>query len=219
MRPPVRLLLLGLAVAALVTVGLVGLGTVLGEEDAPASTGRDAFRATDLEDLDTESLVVPRRAFCDAIDPRQVEAALGAEPDAERQWENGDRIELPSGERDVVHEFGCEYVADGVTASAWVFAPPVEVGRARRLVEELASTGSARCTVLDPAFGQPSTGLSCLAGTGSTTTYAGLFGDAWLACELESTEPDLDPTDFADHSGRWCAGVLLAASGVALGTG
>jgi len=209
MRPPLRLLLLGLLVAALVTGGVVAVGTVTAEDDVRDD---EPFRTTALEDFETTRLVVRRASFCSAIDPRQGEAALGTAPESEDSWSNGDRIELADGVRDVVHEFGCEYVAAGTTARAWVFAPPVSKRRARQLVKAAEDSATDRCSGLSGnRFGEPSSVTFCGSSGLLTATFAGLFGDAWLACQLEADTP-VDDDDFADTAGRWCVGVLQAAS-------
>ena len=214
MRPASLPALLGLSAALMITIGIVGAGTVItGEEDPPTEEG---FETTPLADLDSSAVVVQRTAFCGDIDSRQVEAALGAPAEDEKSWENGDRIKLPNGKRDVVHEYGCEYAAaDGTVASGWVFAPPVTQTRAQRLVRTASRTPG--CVVLEgPSYGDPSVALSCVDGDGYVVNHRGLFGDAWLTCELAvptppSDEP-LDLDDLEDRAGRWCVGVALAAS-------
>ena len=211
MRPSVRLLLLGLLVAVLVTGGAVLVGTVTADDETEASQD-EPFVTTALEDFDTEGLVVRRGGFCSAIDPRQVEAALEAEAESERSWENGDRVEVSVGVKDVVHEYGCEYVAGSTTVRAWVFAPPVDARRAKQLLQAAQGGGTGQCSGLFGAqFGEPSITRFCKLAGGTTTTYAGLFGDAWLTCQLEVSAP-VDDDELADRAGRWCVGVALAAS-------
>jgi hypothetical protein len=43
----------------------------------------------------------------------------------------------------------------------------------------------------------------------SRASYRGLFGDAWLVCEVE--QPAGAAADALDVAGRWCVGVLQAA--------
>ena len=40
-------------------------------------------------------------------------------------------------------------------------------------------------------------------------SYRGLFGDAWLACEV--ARPAGADWSVVDRAGRWCVGVLEAA--------
>jgi hypothetical protein len=214
MRPAPLPALLGLTAALLVTMGIVSAGTVLTGEEEPAA--EEVFETTPLEDLDTSTVVVQRAGFCDDMDPRQVEAALGAPSEREKSWSNGDRITLPSGDRDVVHEFGCEYVAaDGSVASGWVFAHQVEAGRGRRLVEN--ASAAEGCQVVDgPAYGDPSVQVHCVGKDEYSESHSGLFGDAWLTCRLALPGPapdgPLDLDALEDRTGRWCVGVALAAS-------
>ncbi len=128
MRPPVPFLL----VAGVVTAVVVGGGVVaLGRDDEP-TPAKESFTTTPLSDYDATGVVVTRAAFCDAIDERQVSAALGGEPADSSSWENGDPIDIGNGVEDVAHEFGCRYsAADGTMAQAWVFAPPVDADRRR----------------------------------------------------------------------------------------
>jgi hypothetical protein len=54
--------------------------------------------------------------------------------------------------------------------------------------------------------------LTCTNQQGTTrTSYRGLFGDAWLVCEVE--QPAGATADPLDLAGRWCVGVLEAAGG------
>ena len=46
-------------------------------------------------------------------------------------------------------------------------------------------------------------------------SYRGLFGDAWLVCEL--VRPAGATWDVTDRAGRWCVGVLQAAASRAAG--
>lgn len=211
MRPSLRLLLLGLLLAVVVTGGVVAVGTL--RSDPEPSPPDEPFATTALEDFDAAGLVVQRASFCGAIDPRQVAAALGADADSERAWDNGDRIKVSRRVRDVVHEFGCEFVAGDVVARAWVFAPPVDGSRGRQLVKAVASPdGSGRCSDLEAAdFGSPSVQLLCERPGSRAATYAGLFGDAWLTCQLEVPASVVED-ELTDRSGRWCVGVALAAS-------
>ena len=210
MRPSVRLLLLGLLLAVLVTGGVVVVGTLTADEETEAPE-EAAFATTALEDFDTSGLVVRRASFCSAVDPRQVEAALETPAESERSWDNGDRVEVSAGVRDVVHEYGCEYAAGSTTARAWVFAPPVDPSRAKQLARR-SESGAGRCSGLfGGQFGEPSVMRFCRDPGTSTATVAGLIGDAWLTCELEVPTP-VDDEALADRAGRWCVGVALAAS-------
>ena len=201
------------AVAALLVTGAgVTAGTlVLGEDDdAPGET---PFSTTPLESFDTSTLAVARDSFCDDVDPRQVAAALGAEPTGEDAYDNGDEVALADGVTDVAHEFGCTWTGDdGSEARAWVFAPPVDATRADRLVREAGKVEGCE-PAPTPAYGAPSVGLTCTAVDGARASYRGLFGDAWLTCELTVPDAAADQAALRERTGAWCVGVALAASG------
>jgi len=208
MHLPVRVMV----VAGLATVAVVGGGVLaLGGDDDPEGDGSAAaFATTALASYDTLSAHVSRQSFCEAVDPRQVEAALGGEPDSSSSWQNGDTVEVAEGLEDVAHEYGCEFVgADGTLARAWVFAPPVTTEQAGRLVR---SAGKAPgCEAADgPAFGEPTLALVCTKDGIARASYRGLFGEAWLVCEV--VRPAVATWDAPDRAGRWCVGVLEAVA-------
>jgi hypothetical protein len=200
------------AVAAAVVTGAgVAAGTlVLGDDaDAPSEV---PFSTTPLESFDTTTATVARESFCDDVDPRQVAAALGAEPSAADSYDNGDEVALADGVTDVAHEFGCTWTTDdGSEARAWVFAPPVDPQRAQRLVRETGKTGGCESTPT-PAYGAPSVGLTCSATGGASASYRGLFGDAWLACELAVPDAAADQAALRERTGAWCVAVARAAA-------
>ncbi len=208
MRVPVPFLLVaGVVTAVVVGGGVVALGR---DDDEPTPPAQESFTTTPLSEFDTTGLVVARGPFCDAIDDRQVDAVLGSVPDA-LEWENGDSIDLTgTGTEDVVHEFGCSYaVPDIGAARAWVFAPPVDATQAQRLVK--AAGKSTVCQVgTGPPFGTPTLALTCTKDGVTRASYRGLFGDAWLVCEVELA--DAAAADIVDVAGRWCVGALRAAA-------
>lgn len=163
---------------------------------------------TALADLAGADVTAVRAGFCPRVAPGAVEDALGAPADDSATWSNGDRAEVVAGTRDVVHEYGCSWTsADGAEARAWVFAPPVTPGRARKLADQARQADGCRPVEGAAAFGAPSAAVTCDAGGRSATAYAGLFGDAWLSCSLESAAaPDPAAVD------AWCAAVAQAAS-------
>jgi hypothetical protein len=205
MRLPVPYLL----IAGVVTAVVVGGGVVaLGGDDVPAPA-KESFETTPLADYDASGAVVGREAFCDAIDERQVFAALGGDPADSASWEAGDTIDIGNGVQDLAHEFGCRYTAaDGTIAQAWVFAPPVDAAGAERLVK--AASRAAGCEVgTGLAFGTPTLTLTCTKDDVVRASYRGLFGDAWLVCEV--ARPAGADWGVVDRAGRWCVGVLQAA--------
>jgi hypothetical protein len=208
MRAPVPFLL----VAGVVTAIVVGGGVVaLGRDDDEPTPAKESFATTALSKFDTTGLVVPRGPFCDAIDDRQVSAALDGDPADSSAWENGDAIDLGNGVEDVAHEFGCRYTAtDGTIAQAWVFAPPVDAAGAQRLVKAAGKANG--CEVgAGPPFGSPTLALTCTKDGVVRASHRGLFGDAWLVCEV--MRPAAADWDVVDRAGRWCVGAVQAAAG------
>lgn len=187
--------------AVVVTAALVGVGVArsTGTHHAPAHPLADR-----LSSVDTTTLTVRRAAFCGALPDATVAAALGSRVHARSSWHPGQTVQLTAELKDVADEYGCSWTSTaGRVARAWVFAPPVTLARA----DTLAHHKPTGCTPLTPApaaagepvFGRPSSALTC----GDSTLLRGLFGDAWLSCELASHDLDL--------VGRWCLAVARAA--------
>jgi hypothetical protein len=167
---------------------------------------------TPLSQVHTRRLVVPREPFCDRLPAVVVERALGGPARNRAAYNSGDRVRLTPAVRDVAHEHGCVFRGrKKAVARAWVFAPPVTRARARALVAAAATAVGCSPVADAPAFGRPSAATVCEAGGVRLTTYAGLFGDAWLSCSLSTTT--LGPGALLDQAGRWCAAVALAAAG------
>lgn len=207
MRRPILLLFAAVALSIVAVVVVVAVDP-FGEQPTP--TKEAPFTTTPLEEVDTTTITVVRAGFCAGVDPREVNAALGAEPDDERGYGNGDEVTLDDGVTDVSHEFGCVWsLADGTEARAWVFAPPVDRDRARRLAREASKAEGCRA-VDGPAYGDPTVALLCTDGSLSAASYRGLFGDAWLTCELVA--PDDGAEGVVERTGAWCVAVARAAS-------
>ncbi|WP_141014225.1 hypothetical protein [Nocardioides sambongensis] len=203
------LLLAVLLTVAPVTVGVLVAGP---PEEAPVPP----YTGTPLADYDTSTVALARSAFCDRLPTEAVDAALGITDDGDaevvaRDYGNGEKATVAGG-RDVMHEFGCSFRGGRGNAAAWLFAPPVTEQRARELVR---STPDEGCTRLadTPSYGDPSVALSCT-GKRPTVSFRGLFGDAWLTCQLGSGE-GLDEEDLVDRAGRWCVAVARAATATA----
>ena len=201
-----------LLVAGAVTAVVVGAGVVaLGRDSEEPTPAKESFTTTPLSTYDTTGLVVTRGPFCDAIDDRQVSAALDGDPADSSSWTNGDTIDLGNGAEDVAHEFGCRYAgADGTMAQTWVFAPPVDAAGAERLIK--VARKAPGCEVVNgPAFGAPTLASTCTKDGVVRASYRGLFGDAWLVCEV--ARPAGADWDVVDRAGPWCVGTLQAAAG------
>jgi hypothetical protein len=189
---------------ALVGVGVLALGS-----DEPAARARTPFTTTPLSAFDTTGVVVTRGPFCEAVDTRQVTAALGGEATDSATWQNGDTIDLGNGVEDVADEFGCRWTgADGAVAQAWIFSTPVGADQAQRLVRG-AAKGPGCEQGNGPPFGSPTLALTCTKDGVVRSSYRGLFGDAWLVCEV--VRPAGATWDVTDRAGRWCVGVTEAA--------
>jgi hypothetical protein len=166
----------------------------------------------DLSEIDLTSVAVSRAPFCDALAEssatKALVDALGGEPRRTDAWESGDRRRV-GGSRDVVHEAGCSYRRGGSGASAWVFAAPVTRRDARSLLEQRRDADGC-----SPAgelrFGRPGLVQLCAQAETRLVTMAGLFGDAWLTCEVSSV--DSTPVgESLERAQRWCVEVVYAA--------
>jgi hypothetical protein len=173
---------------------------------SPSPTGTQE----DLATLDLSDLPIPRTAFCDVLDEDDVEAALGGPPTGTAHYDSGDRVELTSGVTDVSHEYGCTFdsAVTGAQARAWVFAEPVTPAAAASIAREARRTRG--CTVLDdaPTFGASSTATLCrtTSPVGRVVTLRGLFGDAWLSCQLRTPGADAVP-QTVQRAEQWCVRV------------
>jgi hypothetical protein len=148
-----------------------------------------------------------RGPFCDRVSPTGVEHALGAVPEDGERWESGDRVRLPDGSRDRVHEFGCRWTgADGSVATAYLFVPPVAPRQARSLAR--AAVGAGCSTFAAQGFGRPNVATRCVDEDATTElTYRGLFDDAWVVCSLRAPG---DPASLPTRASAWCVEVLEA---------
>jgi len=191
-----------LAAAVVLAFGAAGCS---GDEPDPEP---EAASSTPLAALDTSAITVARAEFCSRIASTAVDEALGGPVSSTDDYTNGEKARLAPGVTDVAHEYGCVWVgADGTTARAWVFAPPVTAGQARKL--QAAATRAEGCAPVPDAapFGAPTTALRCTGDDGVVTAYHGLFGDAWLSCSLSARAA---AGDLAERTDRWCATVVQA---------
>ena len=203
-------------VAAVAATGLAVTGAVAvrtaggsGEPTAPtAGTGRPTAEPTTLASYGVGGVAVARAPFCERVSPTGIEHALGGPPASNESWDNGDRVRLPDGSRDRVQEYGCTWTAaDGTTASAWVFVPPVDRRAARSLARERPA---ADCTRIDgDRFGAPSVTWACETEGGTQERYAGRLGDAWLTCTL--TVAGARDAESDTRTSEWCVAVVEAA--------
>jgi len=188
--------LLSVGVAAvLVTAVVVGIGVL--RRTPPPKAPVDPL-ATPLSAVDTTGLTVRRASFCVRVGDRTAAAALGAPVSTRASYRPGQSVAVTPTLTDVVDEYGCSWsAASGATARFWVFGPPVTAAQAQRLAAQVPP-GCTRAKA--PAYGAPTSALTC----DGTVLLRGLFGDAWLSCELT--------TASVGRAGRWCLAVARAAS-------
>jgi hypothetical protein len=206
--PVVRRLLLSGAVTVLAVAG----GVVVLEGDG-SSGGEPDATSIPLTAFDTSALTILRSEFCDRVADESVSAALGTEPDDATAYDNGDRVRLAGRVRDRAHEYGCSWTANGATAAAWVFAPPVPRSTARDLLRQARAAQGCEAIPDAPPYGDPSAGLVCTTQGSQEVSFRGLFGDAWLVCSLASDDVSAGQSrdGAVDRAGRWCVAVARAA--------
>lgn len=207
--PHLRSLLL--AVVATLAAVAVGVVATRGEPPAPAPPAV-APPPVALEALETTEVAVGRGDFCPAVPPEAVEAAVGGEVADSVVYGNGRRARVVGDVRDVAHEFSCAWSApDGTVARAWVFVPPVTTDRAEDLAQAARRDEGCASPTGAPSYGRPTVALVCEEGDSVRQSFRGLFGDAWLTCQL--TVPDAVPrTELAERTSRWCAAVVQSAA-------
>jgi hypothetical protein len=190
------------------TVVAVGLRGTSDPTDGPPKAPA-AVPPTRLHQLDLSGLPITRAPFCGQIDDRAVTAALGAPVAQATSYRSGERAQLAPGLRDIAHENGCRFDATGgEQARAWVFAERVLPSRARRIAAQVArAKGCSRATGT-PVFGTPSVALVCRTGRPAATAASlrGLFGDAWLTCQVSSPSTGNEPRTL-HRAVRWCVHV------------
>jgi hypothetical protein len=180
----------------LTTAIVVAIGVLRTSPKPPVPVDPLAAR---LASVDTTAMTVRRAGFCAGLEDA-VPVALGTAVASRTSWKPGDLSQLTPQVKDVADEYGCSWTAAGGTvARAWVFGPPVTRDQAVDLARAKPSAGCRPVTAM-PAFGAPTSALTC----GDTTLVRGLFGDAWLSCSLASHDLDL--------VGRWCLAVARAAA-------
>lgn len=195
------------AVTACAALALLGAGCTGSEEDGAAPVDR----GTPLAEVDTSSLVVARAPWCEDLPAAAVERALGGPVARTSSYTNGDRARITDQVRDVAHEHSCTFrAADGTTARAWVFAPPVTPAAARALARSAGRSKGCRVLADAPALGRPSVATLCSGGT--EVAYHGLLGDAWLSCSL-AAPAGVREADLRDRTDQWCTAVVQTAAG------
>jgi hypothetical protein len=210
-----RLLATGIAVLVLLGVAVVAGLLSRNDPGTPVplrpsrATGSAAAGAPAAEDL--SRLRLRREPFCQLLDPREVQRALGGTVAHAREYVSGQRVPLAPGLRDVSHENGCVYASGaGAQAGVWEFAAPVTRREAVALTRTARLRRGCRPPASSPTFGAPSVSVACPAPRkGRRVALRGLFGDAWVSCEL--TVPGSVPRPEAVRRAQtWCVGVATA---------
>lgn len=200
---------LGLTAVALMVTGAAVLAGLLtrGDPRRPGSTSMPS--SAPIESLDLSGLPIERGPFCDALEDDDVEDALAAPVATARQFDSGQRAPLTAGVRDLTHEYGCMFTAaTGARARVWVFAAPVTPRLATTIAREVRRERGCAPLTAAPTYGRPSGSTVCPAATapGREVTLRGLFGDAWLSCQLTSASREPAP-ETVRRADQWCVRV------------
>lgn len=215
---PPRYVVLAVVLAAM--VGTVALGwDRVGQPpadpsgpaaDAPASSPPTEPGAA-LSDaaLDLSNLPLPRAPFCDLVDDDEVPVALASPVEGSDAYGVGDRVELADGVRDVSDEYACRWTGTGgAEASAWVFAPAVSPRQASTWAADARKAEGCEGLPDRTTYGRPGLTRVC---TGDGTVVAslrGLFGDAWLTCQVSDDEAGPQgEDDVRSRAEQWCVHV------------
>ena len=203
-----------LLASVLVTGTVVAALVVLTSDPSEGPQPPAPERVVPLEELETRAITLPRADFCELVDESFAVDALGSDVARTRHYGNGEPAQLVAGVTDVSHEFNCGYeAADGTTARAWVFVPPVTAERAERLVR--SRRGTEGCSTPNrPEFGRPGVASVCSAEDRVAAAYRGLFGDAWFTCEIarpgRAVTTPAARTALLDRAETWCVRVLTS---------
>jgi hypothetical protein len=203
-----------LALVAVLALGVTGVALVVGPSaqapDSPEAAGSPSpspspSATRTRAPLDLSKLPVARTLTCEAVDDAALATALGGSPTDERSYVSGDRVEIAPRVTDTAHEDLCGFESPNAEARVWVFAASVGTPQARRLVRDARDT--PRCSFPADAtrFGTPSLTSVCTRDDEVVTTLRGLFGDAWLSCELAVSGPA--GADARTRADRWCVHV------------
>lgn len=174
----------------------------------PAPEAGPTDPGTPLASYDTTEVALARAPYCDRVEPGAIAAALGEVARRTSSHDNGEPVRLADGRRDVAHEYGCSWSVGSTRARTWLFAPPVTGARARDLATQALATPGCRPHERAAEFGEQSVALVCTDHGRATASYRGLFGDAWLVCELTARG---DREELVRRTGRWCVAVAEAA--------
>lgn len=194
--------------AVVLTAIAVGVGVLTLNDDEPETPEVKG----DLSTVDTTTMSVRRGAFCDRVPTEDVTEALGGTASEKKAYKDGDQTVISGTVNDVAQEYGCIWTGpegSGTSARAWVFAPPVTQAWATQMTKSVPRGCKAAAT---PAYGKPSVALTCIdAKKQPKVELRGLFGDAWLTCQLTGKAGET-PAAVQERASRWCLVTATAAS-------
>jgi hypothetical protein len=221
LSPPRARTTRAVASVASTVLGLALAGCTSGSDRSPAGPSPDA-RATSAGETDLTGLEIPRGPFCDLVDRRAVEDALGGPVTDTVHYGNGERVEITPGYSDISHEYNCTYLgAEQASARVWLFAPPVLEPQARALVREARREPGCRFPS-SVTFGTPGLTAACLVRPRTKqerpvvrVRMQGLFGTAWLTCELTLPRegPQGGRAPAVEAAREWCVPLVSTLGG------
>ncbi len=204
----------GLVVAAVLVLaglvayaGLVSRGSGDGSAPAPATP-----TPTPLGSMDLSGLPITRGPLCAGISGADVRDALGGRVTGTAHYDSGQRVTMAPGLRDVSHEYDCTYRGAGTEARVWVFAEPVDPTAARGLAAAARTARGCRVVAGGPTFGTPGVTTVCRPPRGTQRAVAlhGLFGDAWVSCQLTTRAADVPAATAVRRTEQWCVDVATS---------
>lgn len=173
--------------AVVVTTALVGITlAVRNPPDSLPAAAEPKPAPGSYDQVDLSALPIEREDFCDRVPETAVEEALSGPAVSTERYGSGDRATLAPGVTDIAHEYSCGYVGtDGTQARVWVFASPARTGEAKVWVRRARAAQGCE-PAAGPAFGTPSAATTCTTDDPASrvVTLRGLFGDAWLSCQV-----------------------------------
>jgi hypothetical protein len=201
-------------VALLATSATVAVGLTSGDSRHPAALQQHETRtpsSTPIRKVDLSALPIARRPFCNLLPRSDVEEALAGPVTKATQYGNGSKTKMAPGLADVSHEYNCTFDgAHGSQVRVWVFAQPVQTGTAKFLARQALKTPGCQ-QARAPKFGTPTAPTLCRTSSPKATviTLRGLFGQAWLSCQLTAPGRD-DPKAAQQRADDWCVKVATA---------
>lgn len=210
------------AAAAVLLVLVAVAGAVWSGPERPAASPETADAGTSAagtrsagakpaeSELDLSDLPIPRRAFCAAVDDELVPVALGAPVEERDEYEPGERVQVAPGVRDVADEHGCTFRGTGAEARVWVFASAVPRGQAAAMTREARAAAGCAPVPGRTTYGVPGLTRLCRDGDEVEASLRGLFGDAWLTCQVRqwaSGGEQPNPVDVRSRAEQWCVHV------------